>query len=68
MSRQAASGYSSSHVWPCCVHGETQTHAQSCLATENKTQPHGGIEGKIALNEQTSLGDIGNTTKSTSFD
>ena len=27
-----------------------------------------GIEGKIALNEHTSLGDSGNTTKSTSFD
>ena len=42
-------------------------HAQSCLATENQTQPHGGIEGKIDLNEHTSLGDSGNTTKSTSF-
>ena len=43
-------------------------HAWSCLATENQTQPHGGIEGKIALNEHTSLRDSGNTTKSTSFD
>ena len=68
MSRQTVSGYSSSHFCPRCVHGETLTHAQSCLATENQTQPHGGIEGKIALNEHTSLGNSGNTTKSTSFD
>lgn len=68
MSTQTVSGYSSSHFWPRCVDGETQTYAQSCLATENQTQPHGGIEGKIALNEHTSLGDSGNTTKSTSFD
>ena len=65
MSRQTVSGYSSSHFCPRCVHGETLTHAQSCLATENQTQPHGGIEGKIALNGHTSLGDIGNTTTST---